>query len=46
VAALRSHPTMAKRHNNSAFEVVFNNTTDATHVEVSEWDSFPRGVHY
>ena len=37
---------MTKRHNDCAFEMVFDDATNATHVEVSEWDSFPRGVHY
>jgi hypothetical protein len=37
---------MAKRHYGGAFEVIWDEATDAKHVEVFEWDSFPRGVHY
>jgi hypothetical protein len=37
---------MAKRHDGSAFEVVWDEATNAKYVKVFEWDSFPRGVHH
>jgi hypothetical protein len=37
---------MAERYNNCALEVVWDDASNATHVEIGEWDSFPRGVHH
>jgi hypothetical protein len=37
---------MAERYDDCALEVVLDEASNATYVKISEWDSFPRGVHY
>ena len=37
---------MAKRYFGSAYEVVGDEATNPKNMEVSEWDSFPRGIHH